>query len=222
MKHIFYKFAPPILVSLGFVLWGTGYILDQYTDISYSAIWLPYIILQLIGSFFCGVLIRNLHQGAYKDTLTGLSNRRCFYEKLASEMEVIKKTKSEICLALLDVDDFKNINDEYGHLEGDKVLKQLSSLLQRNVRAGDIVARWGGEEFAIILPNTTIEGALAVVERIKYAVENYPFISKVTISIGLASTRKKIEIDNFVKMADEVLYKAKEEKNVIISFAEEV
>lgn len=222
MKHLFYKFAPFILVSLGFVLWGTAYLLDEYTNVTDGVIWLPYIILQLISGFYCGVLIQKLHHGAYKDTLTGLSNRRCFYEKLAYEMEVIKRTKSEMCLAMIDIDNFKNVNDEYGHLEGDRVLQQLAGLLQSNVRAMDTVARWGGEEFAIILPNTTIQGALVVVERLRNAVENYPFSSKITISIGLVSTKEKMDIDRFVQMADEVLYQAKQEKNMVLSFAGEL
>lgn len=222
MKHLFYRFAPFVLVSCGFVLGVTGYLLDKYTGFSDETIWLLYIIPQAISSFGSGILIQKLHQGAYKDTLTGLPNRRCFYEKLFSEMEVIKRTKSEICLALIDIDNFKNVNDKYGHLEGDSVLQELANLLQKNVRAMDTVARWGGEEFAVILPQTNIKGALVVVERLRIAVENHPFSGKITVSIGLVSTREKISVHSFIKMADEVLYKAKQEKNAVFTLAEEL
>jgi diguanylate cyclase (GGDEF)-like protein len=217
MKYIFLKFAPIILVTLGILLWGVGYLLVKYANITNTVIWSTYFIIQLICGLFCGIMIRKLHQNSCKDVLTGLSNRRFFYEKLAYEIEVMKRTKSPICLALIDIDDFKRINDEFGHLEGDRVLQQLATLLNNNVRRIDNVARWGGEEFAVILPNTNIQGAVTVVERLRKTIEDYPFSSKITISIGLAAAKEKIEVDKFVQIADEVLYKAKEKKNLVLS-----
>lgn len=216
MKYLFYKFTAYFLVSFGLIIWGAGYFLYEYTNIPSHIIFLLCLILQTVNSFYCGILINKLHQYAYTDTLTNLSNRKCFYEKLVYELEAINRTKSEICLAIIDIDDFKNVNDTYGHMEGDRVLQQLARLLQSNVRAIDTVARWGGEEFTIIFPNTSIQGALVVAERLRAAVENYPFSSKITISIGLVSTKERKNIDCFIKIADEALYKAKQEKNMVL------
>lgn len=213
MKQIFYKHAPVILVATGFILWVAGRFLDEYTLIHEWLIWLPYVSFQMLIGLICGILIKKLHQGANKDDLTGLWNRRYFYEKMAEEIERFKRTKAPLSLAMIDIDDFKGINDSYGHVFGDKVLKQLAGIFQQNTRSIDTVARWGGEEFAIILPETSVGGATVFAERLRGVIEGYNFNCRVTISIGVVSVKEDMDIDSLVVLADNALYKAKKRKN---------
>jgi diguanylate cyclase (GGDEF)-like protein len=118
-----------------------------------------------------GTFVKKLHQGANIDSLTGLYNRRCFYERIKYEMEKMKRTKLPLSLALIDIDSFKSVNDTYGHLEGDKVLVKLAGIFKTQARSGDTIVRWGDEEFAMILPETDRKGALTFAERIRVLVE---------------------------------------------------
>lgn len=216
MTQLFYKFAPAILVMINCTLWYIARLLDVHTNINDGLVWLSYLLTQMLISLFCGILIQKLYQGAYVDTLTGLRNRRYFYKKLAHELERVRRAKSPISLALVDIDNFKSINDKYGHISGDKVLKQLASIFQQNTRVIDTVARWGGEEFAVILSETGPEGASVFAERLRKTIEASHFCGKVTVSVGIASTKEEINVERFVALADKALYKAKEKKNLVV------
>src|SRR3989339_684544 len=148
------------------------------------------------------------------DSLTGLYNRNYFIEKLRYESRNFKKYLSII---MTDIDYFKNYNDKNGHKAGDYLLKELAVLLKNNFRTNDIIGRYGGEEFIIILPETDNETGLQVCERLRKSVESYNFKFKenqpnnaVTISIGLMTTvSKEIEVEDLIKEADNNLYKSK-------------
>ena len=125
---------------------------------------------------------------------------------------------------MLDIDNFKDINDKYGHQVGDHVLKRLAGVLQKIIRKTDIVSRWGGEEFAVILPKTDIEEAVKIGNRIRMAVEQCLFcydkiICGITVSIGIASAKCQADIDmeQFFNIADKALYKAKVKKNFVVA-----
>lgn len=217
MKEFFYKYAHFIIFVGQLILWSIALILDSYTNIPDVLIFFPLVAIQIIISVKFGLLIRNLHKSAYNDVLTGLYNRRYFYQKLSNTISV----KMPISLIIIDIDDFKVINDKYGHIAGDIILKQFAEILKENVRLGNTVARWGGEEFAVILPETSLEKAYIIADRIRGVVENYQFcvedtFCKITISIGIASTVMRVDIDEFVKIADKALYKAKETKNLVV------
>jgi diguanylate cyclase (GGDEF)-like protein len=124
---------------------------------------------------------------------------------------------------MIDIDNFKKINDTYGHLAGDFVLKNLSKILQNNVRKGDIVFRWGGEEFAVLLKKTTDEKSFVIADRLRKSVEQFDFSDSkwnieqsITISVGVVSTSKKINHNLMVDLADNALYKAKQTKNLVV------
>lgn len=218
MREKVYKFAPAILLFGSAIFWFFAILLNMYYDHNYF-LWFPFIIIQILISTFIGVFISNLHQQVYFDALTGLYNRKYFYMKF-SELRNI----STLSLILIDIDNFKRINDTYGHIMGDHVLQQFSEILIQITRRNDIIARWGGEEFAVILPYTDLEEAYKISSRIREKVENHLFAynyvtCKITVSIGITATKKEASIssEQIVKNADEALYKAKEKKNFVFS-----
>jgi len=170
-----------------------------------------------------GIAIENakLHKSTEEltrvDELTKIYNQREFQRRLPEDIELTRRYAHFLSLAMLDIDDFKHYNDSNGHLAGDMVLKQLSQILTGNLRRTDTAFRYGGEEFAVILPATSHEGALIILEKVRKEVENFPFQyretqpgGKVTVSIGIATypvdTRKA---EDLVSCADKALYKAK-------------
>jgi len=155
-----------------------------------------------------------LEQQVYMDAPTQLYNKKLFNMQLAKLIEISRRHDRPLSLLMLDVDHFKSVNDTHGHDIGDIVLKQIAGILQRSTRKGDFVARWGGEEFAIILPETNNKGAMVAAEKIRMAVEKETKETKdsipVTISVGVARLRKDDEAGQLIRSADQALLKAKE------------
>ncbi len=153
---------------------------------------------------------------ANTDPLTGLSNRRCLFEALTRELSRSQRFGKPCSLVMLDVDNFKNVNDRFGHFLGDEVLVAVANRLQSATRIYDLAARYGGEEFALLLPDTDSAQAFIVAERIRNQIEIMFFPDeleslKLTISAGIASfPGSEVEIvDDMVSLADRALYKAK-------------
>jgi len=159
---------------------------------------------------------RELQELAYYDPLTGLPNRRFFFEHASLIFEEVKRYEKPLSLLVMDIDHFKKINDTYGHDVGDLVLKTFADILRGIVRKSDICARLGGEEFAVLLPNTDLEGARVLAERIRATVAKNPvehgsIVIAFTVSIGVSQYRKGMQgIDELIKEADIALYRAKE------------
>jgi len=159
-----------------------------------------------------------LHENAVRDVLTGLYNRRQLIGVLEHEIRKRRgrNNSQPLALALLDIDHFKQVNDELGHLGGDSALKQLTATLLDHVRPRDVLARIGGEEFALIMPESTIDEARTQLEQIRAAVADYSFEiegqpRKITVSIGVACWSPEIiNTSDFLRQADEHLYRAKE------------
>jgi diguanylate cyclase (GGDEF)-like protein/PAS domain S-box-containing protein len=152
-------------------------------------------------------LEQELEYAAHRDALTGLLNRRQFYHLT----EHIMPTAMDFSLLLVDADHFKRINDQFGHQKGDEVLIQLSRTLEQQTRKGDYVFRWGGEEFLLLLPQTSLDEALNVAENIRITLANLtlPDFPHFTVSIGVARHQPDESLDALFKRVDDALYRAK-------------
>ena len=144
------------------------------------------------------------------DALTGIFNRRILFERLDYEMKRADRTKKPISVVIMDIDHFKQVNDQHGHLAGDQILIQVAKLLQQSVRNTDIVGRYGGEEFLVILPDCSAAEGSKVAEKIRLAIQDAAFDAdlKVTISGGVAEYKDQ-SIEKLIDDADNYLYEAK-------------
>lgn len=163
-------------------------------------------------------------QYATLDALTNLNNRRQFEIRLKQEIATTKRQKTPLCAMMIDIDFFKKVNDTYGHLCGDYVLKEVAYLIMETFRKTDLVFRYGGEEFVALLTETSLESALIPLERLRSRIENYQFKYnntpiKVTVSIGVNANKENIETaSEFLDCADKALYYAKQHgRNQVIT-----
>lgn len=159
------------------------------------------------------------------DPLTGLPNRAAWSERLAHEVAQWQAHGNPLLIAMLDLDHFKRINDGYGHLAGDKVLKIIAAQLTKHLRPGDFVARFGGEEFVLLIPNTALPAGLQLLEKLRAAIEACPFHFKgepvtLTASIGVAPFALGERSEQVLKRADEALYRAKHKGRNAIEFSQ--
>ncbi len=154
------------------------------------------------------------------DTLTKIYNRLYLDRILELELQRSQRYRTSLSIILLDIDNFKSVNDIYGHQVGDKVLQEISQILKINIRKTDTLGRWGGEEFLLILPNTDKNVAIILAEKIRHAIESYKFsvVKRKTGSFGVSSCKKDDTSDSLINRADEALYKAKASgRNVVMA-----
>lgn len=160
-----------------------------------------------------------LQDCSIRDSMTSLLNHASIYKKLEEEVERVKNNKCKLCIAMIDIDDFKMVNDNFGHIFGDCVLVELSKLLIQSCRITDFVGRYGGEEFILVLPNTSQQDAFYLVERIRSNIEDMEFENKIhiTVSVGF-SEYKSGTAKELIHCADNKLYQAKHDgkNNVVI------
>ena len=155
-----------------------------------------------------------LEKLALTDPLTGILNRRAFFEISEQILKISLRNKTSFSILLLDIDFFKKVNDVYGHLVGDDILKYLVSTVSKEIRDSDVFARYGGEEFIVMLPDTDEDGARNLAEKMRESIELNPFACEklsveVTVSIGVAELRGEKLLRDVIHRADEALYMAK-------------
>jgi diguanylate cyclase (GGDEF)-like protein len=169
-------------------------------------------------------LMQKLEQAAYTDALTGLYNRRHFMELAMMQFERAKRENAVCHVMMLDLDFFKNVNDTYGHLAGDAVLRKVSVCIKESVRSYDLVARYGGEEFVVMISDSDEETAMRLAERIRTYVADNPcryeeHSLSITFSIGVASGVNADSFENLLRYADEAMYDAKKKgRNRVVSY----
>ena len=235
MQHVYSNKRIQLLIFVGLLCYYVGSILDSLDDILVvsqaaviaESIALPVgIVISLVGFFF---LVRDQRQiqkvleenkAAFEklsitDELTGLYNSRHFYEELQSEMQRSLRYDRPLSILLIDIDDFKKHNDTFGHIEGDRVLRKLGRLILSVMREHDSGYRYGGEEFTVILPETSEDQAEIVAERIREdfkAIEFEPDgrMVRKTLSAGVAEYDEHDDISAFIKKADKAMYLAKQ------------
>ena len=155
-----------------------------------------------------------IHRMALTDGLTDLANRKQLDALLAEEIPRARRHGRDLSVLLLDIDHFKSINDTHGHLTGDSVLRGLAGIMQRRLRPSDRLGRYGGEEFCVILPETSRQNAAKIGEDLRSLVEAHAFVAedkniRVTISVGVGSLEEGMTMDELYRRADEKLYQAK-------------
>lgn len=159
----------------------------------------------------------NLYRKATVDRMTKLYTHHQFQKVLEEEIEKATDSNKRFSLIIFDIDHFKSFNDNYGHLQGDVIIKEIAAIIQESIREFDFAARYGGEEFSLILPDTTLDNAAIIAERLRKTIEDYDFPGesqtfKVTISLGVAYFDKNfVKCNNdIIKAADRALYYSKE------------
>jgi len=174
------------------------------------------IVENLVSQISAILAISYLYSPFYNH-LTEVYNRRYFDERLDEELKYKERFGGNFCVCLCDLDNFKKFNDFYGHLEGDNCLKEIAQIMKKTMRKTDLICRYGGDEFAIIMINTYLDEAITAVNRLKSAVEEKLKDKKITISIGIScypqdgSTRTEI-----LDKADKRLLEAKKIKNAVV------
>jgi diguanylate cyclase (GGDEF)-like protein len=174
-------------------------------------------------------LHRMVERQAMVDSLTGLANRRSLEESLRTELARATRFGDSVCVVLADLDDFKSVNDKYGHAAGDEVLKAFAGALRKTARESDVAGRWGGEEFALVLPGTDAAGGARLAERARTAIEERKVempngdLCAVTASFGVAAFPESHELGEILAAADSALYAAKGKgKNRVVVAAESI
>lgn len=159
-------------------------------------------------------LHEQLHEVSIKDSLTGLYNRRYLFSRLDHFVNLSRRYKNPLAVVMLDIDHFKQINDNYGHKVGDDVLRSIAEILRPSLRDADVLARYGGEEFAILMPETELSKAIIVCERIRMNIADYEWQKvaqnlNVTGSLGISTFEQEDCPEKLFVKADECLYEAK-------------
>jgi len=172
---------------------------------------------------------KRLEKSASTDTLTGLLNRHAFDFVFQQARLDSERSRQPMCAILLDIDFFKKINDKHGHLVGDHVLKEIAAIARRSLRESDIICRWGGEEFLVLLKNCTLEKATAIAENLRNTIASNDFSRttdltrgrlSVTVSMGVAECKDTETEDSVFDRADQALYQAKENGRNSVYFSE--
>jgi diguanylate cyclase (GGDEF)-like protein len=203
------------LVQPGFI---TSIFEDLFQIIGYALV-ITGIWLWIINN---NELTEKLKLLATTDNLTGAFNRRRFREAIWQEINRAVRYSEALTLIAFDLDHFKKINDTHGHHAGDEALQAVAEIVTKNIRSTDILARTGGEEFALIAPSTDLENARVVAERLRETIEEHSFgaVGTVTVSFGVAELKKDDHINAFISRADRALYNAKERGRNRVEIAE--
>jgi len=220
--------AACLMVSASFIIISPRYIENMKSSEYYAGIVFIILVLVIAGMASFKSSYYNRKQYIYReellllsktDPLTGIYNRAKFNEELENLINLSRRYGTPFSFVIFDFDDFKDINDTYGHLAGDEVIKDTVGIIRDSIRKTDVFARWGGEEFVLLLPNTDREQSIEMTSRLKQLITDNTFgnAGGVTCSFGLAAFEESDNADTLMRRADRFLYTAKREgKNRIV------
>ncbi len=228
---VFGLLSVPLWATLGikgYLHWGPGFpeLAAQIgiAQFVYIALWAAVATLRA-RYYRTAEHARLMESLALADPLTGLPNRRALMARLDAELHAARRHGHALSAALIDIDHFKRINDQFGHADGDQVLQAIGPLLQGELRASDHLGRWGGEEFLLVCSHASQAACAELAERLRAAVEafDFPHGARVTISVGVATLQAGEDMQGLVGRADKALYAAKEQgRNRVVLHAAQV
>ena len=224
MKHQLFQNAKYVLgigrLFVGLIMYGISLAVElEAVDITMSTMWLLFTVILASLGLLIGRIISILHHWAYRDFLTDTWNRKYFSTRIKAELKGKEKNGNDLCLALIDMDDFKKINDCYGHDFGDKAIRKVADVLKANIRATDSIVRIGGDEFVIIFPYTDLACAKLIAERIRKTVAEE--CEYVTVSVGVIEVGEAARTTALIQEMDHMLYHAKKMKNSVTTMVME-
>ena len=222
-NKIFHKHTSLIFTLLGASSASVAFLIQRLSEVYFPGmrdmvVYFTIVLFGIAGAII-GKMIYELHYMAMFDFLTRLGNRWYFSIRLAQEIEKTKNGDYLVCMAAIDVDNFKQVNDKLGHSAGDDVLVNISNIFRRHTRNMDAIARWGGDEFVILFPDTDIELATAITGTLKDAVLNSDDCREATLSIGVVPIDKNWDKKKVLQEVDLMLRVAKKTKNSVVSLA---
>ena len=197
-------FRPAVAgAHIGYAIVSYGVFLGLVHERTAASEWLFVASIVVATGIAVGRLSAEVRALALRDSLTGLGNRRAWEDALPRQLALASRSQKPLCVAVIDVDGFKSLNDRDGHLAGDRVLSEAAAAWAREVRASDMLARYGGDEFALLLPDCTIDRAMEIVGRLEQVCRG------VTFSTGVARWDGIEDVESLVSRADDALYLAK-------------
>lgn len=196
------------------------FVVQRLLDIeSVALLYALLFIVNGVGGYVFGSLYKRMRELSVRDSLTRVYNRNFFFPEFERQLALAKRHRYPVTLVIFDLDRFKQHNDSFGHLEGDTLLKEIAGLLKRNIRESDTLARFGGDEFVMLLPHTGDREAAILVERLKERVASQLPDSSVSLSAGIASFPEDgTTTRELLHRADIALYHAKEQRDTVYAY----
>ena len=222
-NKIFHKHTSLIFTLLGAASASIAFLIQRLSETYFPSmrdvvVYFAIILFAIFGAII-GKMIYELHYMAMFDFLTKLGNRWYFNIRLTQEIERNRSGNYSVCVAAIDVDNFKQINDQMGHYAGDAVLVNISNIFRKYTRNLDVVARWGGDEFVIIFPDTDMTRSLEITNKLKDVVLASEDCGIATLSIGVVTIARDWDKKQVIREVDLMLRAAKKTKNSVVSLA---
>jgi len=206
-------------IAKGFEVGGVDYMSKPFFEVELIARVKTHLEIQTLTNKL-KKQAKEMKHLANTDALTGVANRLKFNDILEHQIEISRRHEHNISIIFLDIDYFKKVNDVHGHEVGDSVLIELASIVKKEIRKSDLLARWGGEEFIIVVNNSAFDEAVSLAEKLRICIEKHIFeyVQRITCSFGVTSFHKEDDIHSILLRADKALYQAKEAgRNQVVS-----